>query len=829
MMKRLLLAFSLLAPLSAPARNTPTDTVQMYTQGSAPSSPLAGSVYQYFLTSDGFPYWKNSGGSVFGYLYSSSALTQYGVLVGAGTRAPGVLSPASDNTVLVGNTGANPSFRQILNADIDAATDIAASKVQEANGASNGGVLTTAAQDIGGEKRFLNALGVAHVSTPSNPSSGYMKLYCKNNDKCYKLTSGGAESELGGGGAGAFNIAALDTAANSWAVTKQTNSDFETSIGDWVAYADAAATIPVDMTGGSPNTTCARNTSSPINGTGDNLITITTGATRQGEGCSVDVNIPTAYRGKPIRVLFPYTTTGTISQGDIVPYAYDVTNASLLAPSTTISGITGSAGNLYSIFQTQTSTAVLRIGLHIARASNTGAVTINLDDFKVEPDVTQANIPMSDAASFTPTGSWSSNTTYSGTQRRSGDHLFQTVRIDLAGAPTSASLTVNIANGLSIDTAKLASTSNNPQMPFSTCMIRDATGPAAGVQCAVRYNSSTSVAIYAADPAGTSNTAAAVTQAAPITFASGDFIDISFAAPISGWSSGGGTSPILSLSDWTAYTPTLSSGFGTPTNVEFFYRRVGDTVQIRGSFTAGTVAASVASMTLPSGLVVDTSKVTLANTSGNPGTVVGTAGSSSGHIPVVTATGTATDSVYFAGSSTLIPQNGSASFTNTAVVSMLVQVPVSGWTSVSSGTLTAPRDEVYLNTYAGYGATNNKVPYFTTSSTVGSGITLSNGSTNGALLTVVTAGMYCMSFSLDTDVGGSNSCIGVVKNGAGNYTTSVCSLSTTLRRTMAVSAATASTSYCEWLVAGDVINPQTSGIAPNTAARAHFWMTRVTN
>lgn len=37
------------------------------------------------------------------------------------------------------------------------------------------------------------------VSTPSNPSAGSNKLYFKNDDKLYKLTSGGTETEVGGG------------------------------------------------------------------------------------------------------------------------------------------------------------------------------------------------------------------------------------------------------------------------------------------------------------------------------------------------------------------------------------------------------------------------------------------------------------------------------------------------------------------------------------------------------------------------------------------------------------------------------------------------------
>lgn len=47
-----------------------------------------------------------------------------------------------------------------------------------------------------------------HITTPANPSSGSVKLYFKNDDKLYKLTSGGIESEIGAGGSDNFTVKA---------------------------------------------------------------------------------------------------------------------------------------------------------------------------------------------------------------------------------------------------------------------------------------------------------------------------------------------------------------------------------------------------------------------------------------------------------------------------------------------------------------------------------------------------------------------------------------------------------------------------------------------
>lgn len=56
------------------------------------------------------------------------------------------------------------------------------------------------------------------------------------------------------------------------------------------------------------------------------------------------------------------------------------------------------------------------------------------------------------------------------------------------------------------------------------------------------------------------------------------------------------------VTDWQSYTPTFT-GFGTAANVSFFSRRVGDTLEIRGKFDAGTPTAVEARIGFPTGLV----------------------------------------------------------------------------------------------------------------------------------------------------------------------------------------------------------------------------------
>lgn len=145
-----------------------------------------------------------------------------------------------------------------------------------------------------------------------------------------------------------------------------------------------------------------------------------------------------------------------------------------------------------------------------------------------EYTVTPAQGNFNEWTAFTPTGSWSTNTTYSGFQRRVGDTMECRIEIDLAGAPDTATLTLNIPDSHTIDTSKLPADTSSRILGITN--IEDS--GTADYSGRVRYNSSTTVQIqyYSA-----SAQLAAVTQAAPMTFASGDKIYAEFSVPIVGW------------------------------------------------------------------------------------------------------------------------------------------------------------------------------------------------------------------------------------------------------------------------------------------------------
>lgn len=137
-----------------------------------------------------------------------------------------------------------------------------------------------------------------------------------------------------------------------------------------------------------------------------------------------------------------------------------------------------------------------------------------------------------DWISYTPTGAWNTNVSYSGWYRRVGDSLQTTVRIAVSGAPNNATLTVNLPTGLSIDTNKLSTDTDNYTLGTGNILDSGTNRPG---PLLVGYNNTTSVAIAYASETASYTILVGIGISVPITFAAGDEIYIQYTVPISGW------------------------------------------------------------------------------------------------------------------------------------------------------------------------------------------------------------------------------------------------------------------------------------------------------
>lgn len=374
-------------------------------------------------------------------------------------------------------------------------------------------------------------LRLPEISTPATPASGYGKVYFKTDGKLYQLNDAGVETEVGSG-------------SGSSGINYILNPDATADTSGWATYADAAASRPVDGTGGSPNVTWTRSTSSPLRGIA-NFEFAKDAANRQGQGVSYDFTIDSADQARVLQISFDYQiASGTYSGGssstdsDLIAYIYRTTATGRLIEPSVIKLDGGVAGVNYSYrgeFQADSDATGYRLILHVATTS-ASAYTLKFDNFVVGPSQNVNGAIISPWTSFTPTGSWVANTTYTGMWRRVGDSMEIQYNLALAGAPTSATLTVDLPSGYTIDTAKMLTVGNRP--PLGQIRFNSAGTSYSGL---IFYNTTTSfIAQYTVTNTGSnpqpSSIVASITQAAPATFANGDFVSIqTVRIPISGW------------------------------------------------------------------------------------------------------------------------------------------------------------------------------------------------------------------------------------------------------------------------------------------------------
>ena len=313
-------------------------------------------------------------------------------------------------------------------------------------------------------------------------------------------------------------------------LTANPNAEVDTT--GWATYADAAQATPVNGTGGSPTVTWTRSTSSPLRGVGSFLFT-KDAANRQGEGVSYDFTIDSADQAEVLSISFDYAVnSGTYATGDMAIYIYDVTNGVVIQPAGyTIENIITGLGEPKNgvTFQTAVNSTSYRLILHVASTS-ASAYTVKFDNFVVGPQSSVSAPAVTDWTTFTPTGAFASNVTYTGRWRRVGDSMEVEASLAFSGTTTASGFSLNMPSGFSIDSSKLSSTTSRVAA-LGSAMSRDA--GVANYVMGVYYQSVTSVEVWYD---GSTNLGQ-VNNTTPYTFNSGDFLSIHFVAPITGWSS----------------------------------------------------------------------------------------------------------------------------------------------------------------------------------------------------------------------------------------------------------------------------------------------------
>jgi hypothetical protein len=384
-------------------------------------------------------------------------------------------------------------------------------------------VSLTTTQTITGYKRLDNEISLLEQSAaPGSPIAGYNSIYPKDDGVWYSLTSGGVETPLGsGGGGGGLGINFID------------QSTFDYGIGDWVAFADAATSAPTgDGSGGTPNVTLNR-VKPGIQGS--SLRLTKDAANRQGEGFSFTYNVGPGFRTSAMQVRFYYKIyAGSYTSDALQVWIYDIANASWIQPTSyKIQNHSADSELVIAEFQNAYQTGInagkYRVVFYIA-GSDTNAWEMLFDYISVGPPISHVGSAITDWVSYTPTVT--NLTIGNGTQvamwKKVGDtvKIKYSLRVGSTTSFTASAPAIPFPSGLSIDTAKYLA--NDFGGPSSGWAIDVSTGTR--YVLVTRLNGSS----FSIQSDGVNSE---VVNTVPFNWATGDYLDVSFEAPISGWSS----------------------------------------------------------------------------------------------------------------------------------------------------------------------------------------------------------------------------------------------------------------------------------------------------
>jgi hypothetical protein len=685
----------------------------------------------------------------------------------------------------------------------------------------------------------------------SSPPTG-LEIYNTTTNK-KNVYTGSAWTAVGAGGAGGVNFIGQTTA---WASDNTDDRDLETSVGNWLAFADVAASTPVDLTGGSPNVTCTRGTSDPLD-TGGYLLITKGAANRQGEGCSVVFNVQPAYQGTSATVTFPLSVvSGSLVGGDIRLFAYNVTKSAMIAMDGDYS-VMGT--NVVATFPltSRDSTPVnhqYRLGVYFASTATT-AVTLKADNISISPAQAVFGMAGSNKKSIACTGSWVSNTTYSCFERQVGDTIEFSGIVTTSGAPTSAALTVNLPAGRVIDTGKMPSASALVTPLDGVALAQDAL--AANYELQPYYSSTTAITFRKDDGDGTIDTT--VTQASPFTFGAGDSVEFSVTVPIVGLDSGwaGANSTSFKISSYLANGTRVTGA--APTALGQYRSYLRDANATTFTETNGSPTASPSNA---DGIrIYNGNAFTSADTNNEPTRYEIFVGKNknvrvdwyasagrTGYVDTKHWTTASGNDVGYVESydpttgilliTALRFSGGGATHSSGVSGSSVVNDPYFEVT-VSENALPVgisnPRSEVWVTGLAGFGSTNTRIARFTNvqPTTTGTAITYASSSTLGDSFTINEDGVY----SFCSTVGGAASAaqaVGWTLNESGMGTTALTSVTRSMVLSIQFERAESAGAIIEscgtkLLPAGSVLRVHTNDNASDDTASPYARVTKVAN
>lgn len=316
------------------------------------------------------------------------------------------------------------------------------------------------------------------------------------------------------------------------------------SSNSYTQYDDGASATPVDATGGtSSNVTMSFETTNYIFD-GASLKAAKGAADAQGEGFCLPGATMDEGGKRAHKASLYYYVDGTYSTGDWTVYYVErdtdtprALNARLITGSFTnnVQNFTPQKGN--NFVANFTTDAQYDICFHYTNTDTT-ASNLYIDLVRSGLATKESQTIVTAWESWTPTGAWSTNTTYTGFMRRVGDTLELQVEVETSGAPTSADLRVDMPSGLTIDESKFLNTGSSQYLGRGAMLQNGVAVYPVEVVYGANTSTSSFRVQYLDDNTDALRNQGDITQAAPFTFGSGDRVIFEAKVPIDGWDTG---------------------------------------------------------------------------------------------------------------------------------------------------------------------------------------------------------------------------------------------------------------------------------------------------
>lgn len=373
--------------------------------------------------------------------------------------------------------------------------------------------------------------------------------------------------------------------------------------------------------GGTLQGTLAVESASPISGTKSLKFTQAAGSLNDYFASPV-IDLDLKQRDETSGMTLYFTYDG--NDNDMKFVVWDVTNGVELSNQVSFVKLASSATRYSLAFYVPASCTQIRWGAQVLVA-NSGKVLL-VDDVEMSTDPFHEGeiTNLTDWVSYTPTGSWSTNTTYTGRYRRVGNMMEGEVTVALSGPPNSAVLTVGIPSGYIIDVSNYPN-SNEARVGSGTALDNAVT------RYSIRavLNSTTRIGLNA-QILGTSNYTSdnpQVSNTVPFAFNTSDAVTFNFSVPIVGWSAS--TSHTLTPSDTFSTdtapltyagsaTYTLSTLANAPIGTFITFTYAANTNTRTQTTTAPTQTTSDMNV---NGIQIFTRAYNAASTAGNPAAI----------------------------------------------------------------------------------------------------------------------------------------------------------------------------------------------------------------